>query len=214
MCGYICAGGERKRLSIGVEIIALPDLVFLDEPTSGLDSEIAVEVMGIAKALTMADRTVLATIHQPSKEIVAMFDLLLLMARGRVIYFGPMADAVPFFTSAPYYLPFERNSNPADFVLKVSGEKLIPGAAAGAGSAPFSSGQLADIFEVSELGEVRACVRACVRVGGLFVCLACGRVGGQAGGQASGWAWVYVECDFFTGWSSSGLAGWTIGRSG
>ncbi len=53
-------------------------------------------------------------IHQPSKEIVAMFDLLLLMARGRVVYFGPMADAVHFFTSAPYHLPFVKVTPPAD----------------------------------------------------------------------------------------------------
>ena len=59
------SGGQMKRLSIAVEIISLPELIFLDEPTTGLDSAIAHEVMSAVRNLANFNRTVIATIHQP-----------------------------------------------------------------------------------------------------------------------------------------------------
>eukprot|EP00854_Cymbomonas_tetramitiformis_P016093 gene16093-19088_t len=75
------SGGQRKRLSIGVEIIGLPNIIFLDEPTSGLDSEISFEVMEAVRSITDQNRTVCATIHQPSPETFGLFDKILLMGR-------------------------------------------------------------------------------------------------------------------------------------
>src|SRR5690606_9020761 len=79
------SGGQLKRLSIGVEIINLPDLIFLDEPTTGLDSAIAFEVMAAVRNLANQNRTVICTIHQPSPQTFDLFDKLSLMAEGRII---------------------------------------------------------------------------------------------------------------------------------
>lgn len=128
------SGGQMKRLSIGVEIVNLPDLIFLDEPTTGLDSSIAYEVMAAVRNLANQNRTVICTIHQPSPITYFLFDKLLLLAEGRVIYFGPARDVVNYFTSSPYQFPYVRGTNPADFVISVGGSftaagngKFIPG---------------------------------------------------------------------------------------
>jgi ATP-binding cassette subfamily G (WHITE) protein 2 len=68
------SGGERKRTSIGVELITDPNLIFLDEPTTGLDSFTATSVMETLKELSMSGRTVISTIHQPNSDIFEMFD--------------------------------------------------------------------------------------------------------------------------------------------
>jgi ABC-type multidrug transport system ATPase subunit len=115
------SGGQLKRLSIGVEIVNLPDLIFLDEPTTGLDSSIAYEVMAAVRNLANQNRTVICTIHQPSPITYFLFDKLLLMAEGRVIYFGPARDVVNYFASSIYKFPYIRGTNPAEFVISVGG---------------------------------------------------------------------------------------------
>lgn len=120
------SGGQRKRLSIGVEIIGLPTIIFLDEPTSGLDSEISFEVMESVRSITDQNRTVCATIHQPSPETFGLFDQILLMAKGKVVYFGPTRDIVKTFSSPPYTYKYMEGTNPADFVVRVAGGKFIP----------------------------------------------------------------------------------------
>ena len=115
------SGGQAKRLSIGVEIINLPDCIYLDEPTSGLDSSISLEVVGAIRMLATQNRTIVATIHQPSTALYAMFDKLLLMAEGQVIYYGAATEAVPFFVSSPYAFHYTRGTNPAEFVIAVAG---------------------------------------------------------------------------------------------
>jgi ABC-type multidrug transport system ATPase subunit len=80
------SGGERKRTSIGVELLTNPSLIFMDEPTTGLDSATAFNVLEIMKSLAKSGRTVISTIHQPSSEIFGMFDKLLLLVRGELIY--------------------------------------------------------------------------------------------------------------------------------
>lgn len=68
------SGGERKRTSIGVELITDPSLVFLDEPTTGLDSFTATSVIEILRYLAESGRTIISTIHQPNSDIYEMFD--------------------------------------------------------------------------------------------------------------------------------------------
>lgn len=78
------SGGQLKRLSIAVECITLPGLIFLDEPTSGLDSSISIEVMSaVRKLCDDGGRAVICTIHQPSIDCFEMFDDLLLLSEGR-----------------------------------------------------------------------------------------------------------------------------------
>lgn len=80
------SGGERKRTSIGVELLNNPSLMFLDEPTTGLDSATALHVLLILKNLAKSGRTIISTIHQPSSEIFSVFDKLMLLVQGEIIY--------------------------------------------------------------------------------------------------------------------------------
>ena len=139
------SGGQAKRLSIGVEIINLPDLMFLDEPTTGLDSTISLEVMAAVRNLANQNRTVICTIHSPSPPTFALFDSLLLLAKGRTIYFGPVDEAVPYFTQSPFEFHFKPNSNPADFVVAVAGSFLQ-----GKGDRHVSGDELADYYSSSK----------------------------------------------------------------
>jgi len=112
------SGGERKRTSIGVELITDPKLIFLDEPTTGLDSFTATSVMEILGDLARKDgRTVVSTIHQPNSDIYEMFDRLMLLARGKIIYFNEARLAVDYFTSKGE--PCPELSNPADFFMSM-----------------------------------------------------------------------------------------------
>ena len=110
------SGGERKRTSIGVELITDPSLIFLDEPTTGLDSFTATNVMEILGDLARKDgRTVISTIHQPNSDIFEMFDRLMLLARGKIIYFNLASEAVDYFGKIGCQCP--DLSNPADYFM-------------------------------------------------------------------------------------------------
>jgi ABC-type multidrug transport system ATPase subunit len=78
-------------------VLTDPPLMFCDEPTSGLDSFMAQNVMLVLKSMALKGKTVVTTIHQPSSEIFAMFDKVLLMAEGRVAFLGSPDDACKFF---------------------------------------------------------------------------------------------------------------------
>nr|CAD1831389.1 unnamed protein product [Ananas comosus var. bracteatus] len=82
------SGGERRRVSIGIDIIHKPSLLFLDEPTSGLDSTSAYSVVEKVKDIAKGGSIVLMTIHQPSFRIQILLDRLIILARGRLIYQG------------------------------------------------------------------------------------------------------------------------------
>jgi ABC-type multidrug transport system ATPase subunit len=118
------SGGELKRVSIAVEIVHLPGLMFLDEPTTGLDSSISHEVMSAVRNLANQNRTVVCTIHQPSEDTFALFDTLLLLAEGRVVYFGSAQAATDFFTQSPFRFACNPSANPADFIVAVAGSFL------------------------------------------------------------------------------------------
>lgn len=110
------SGGERKRTSIGVELITDPSLIFLDEPTTGLDSFTATSVMEILGDLARKEnRTVISTIHQPNSDIFEMFDQLMLLARGKIIYFNKAELAVNYFGGIGFQCP--ELSNPADYFM-------------------------------------------------------------------------------------------------
>jgi energy-coupling factor transporter ATP-binding protein EcfA2 len=111
------SGGERKRTSIGVELITDPSLIFLDEPTTGLDSYTAQGVMDLLKELSNQGRTVIQTIHQPNSDCFDMFDKLMLLARGRVIFFNEARLAVNYFTKIDFKCP--SLSNPADYFMMI-----------------------------------------------------------------------------------------------
>lgn len=112
------SGGQRKRTSVGVELVTKPALVFLDEPTSGLDSFSAVQLCQVLKKVANAGASVLFTIHQPSSEIFNSFDSLILMNMGRVMYQGPTHDVPNFFGQRGH--PNPPNFNPADWIMQVA----------------------------------------------------------------------------------------------
>ncbi|RYG68794.1 ATP-binding cassette domain-containing protein [archaeon] len=115
------SGGQKKRVSIGVEIVHLPDVIFLDEPTTGLDSLIAHEVIVSIYRLARYNRTMLCTIHQPSLKTFQLFHSVLLMSDGRVIYFGPTKKIREYFTTVcATKFSFDDRMNPADFVIAVA----------------------------------------------------------------------------------------------
>ncbi|KAH0457631.1 hypothetical protein IEQ34_012946 [Dendrobium chrysotoxum] len=112
------SGGERKRTSIGYEILVDPSLLFLDEPTSGLDSASANKLLLVLQSLAKAGRTIITTIHQPSSRIFYMFDKLLLISDGYPIYHGKACDSVWYFSSLGF-VP-EIAMNPAEFLLDLA----------------------------------------------------------------------------------------------
>ena len=83
----VLSGGERKRCSIGVELISDPSVILLDEPTSGLDSFKARSICELLHKLARnRGKTVVSTIHSPSSEAFFFFDRLILMADGNIVY--------------------------------------------------------------------------------------------------------------------------------
>lgn len=112
------SGGERKRTSIGVELITDPSLIFLDEPTTGLDSFTATSVMETLGDLAKKQgRTVISTIHQPNSDIYEQFDRLMLLARGRILYLNKADLAVSYFAGIGFACP--DLSNPADYFMTI-----------------------------------------------------------------------------------------------
>lgn len=110
------SGGEKRRVSIAVEILMRPRLLFLDEPTSGLDSASAFFVTQTLRGLSRDGRTVIASIHQPSSEVFELFDRLYLLSGGKTVYFGQASEAYEFFAQAGFPCPALRN--PSDHFLR------------------------------------------------------------------------------------------------
>ncbi|ORY27652.1 P-loop containing nucleoside triphosphate hydrolase protein [Naematelia encephala] len=111
------SGGEKRRLSLAVQMINDPAVLLVDEPTSGLDASIALSVMQVLRDIAATGRTVIATIHQPRSDIWRLADNVMLLAKGGVVaYSGKRADAVSYFTSIGHPVPSEF-FNPADHLL-------------------------------------------------------------------------------------------------
>ncbi|KAL4433696.1 hypothetical protein ABPG75_000137 [Micractinium tetrahymenae] len=116
---------QRKRLTIAVELVANPSIVFMDEPTSGLDARGAGLVMRAVKATVSTGRTVVCTIHQPSLEIFEAFSELLLLKRGgEVIFNGPVgqdaAGLISYFSAIEGVPAIKPRINPANWMLEVT----------------------------------------------------------------------------------------------
>ncbi|XP_041789600.1 broad substrate specificity ATP-binding cassette transporter ABCG2b [Chelmon rostratus] len=115
------SGGERKRCSIGMELITSPSLLFLDEPTTGLDSNTANSIVHLLHDLSRRGKTVIFSIHQPRYSIFRQFDHLTLMHKGEVVYAGAADHALDYFTNLGYQI--EPLDNPADFFMDITNEE-------------------------------------------------------------------------------------------
>ncbi|KAK9673340.1 hypothetical protein RND81_12G161600 [Saponaria officinalis] len=116
---------QRKRLTIAVELVANPSIIFMDEPTTGLDARAAAIVMRAVKNVVTTGRTVVCTIHQPSIDIFEAFDeLLLLKTGGHMIYSGLLGQhssrVIEYFQDIPGIPKIRDNYNPATWMLEVT----------------------------------------------------------------------------------------------
>nr|XP_043619509.1 pleiotropic drug resistance protein 3-like isoform X2 [Erigeron canadensis] len=116
---------QRKRLTIAVEVVANPSIIFMDEPTTGLDARSAAIVMRAAKNIVETGRTIVCTIHQPSIDIFEAFDeLILLKNGGSMIYCGPLGQnsckVIEYFERISGVPKIKDNYNPATWMLEVT----------------------------------------------------------------------------------------------
>lgn len=114
---------QRKRLTIGVELVAKPSiLIFLDEPTSGLDGQAAFNTLRFLRKLSEVGQAVLVTIHQPSASLFAQFDTLILLAKGgKTVYSGPIGENAQTIKDyfGRYGAPCPADTNPAEHMIDV-----------------------------------------------------------------------------------------------
>lgn len=100
--GRVLSGGQRKRVNLAMELVTDPAVLFLDEPTSGLSSTDAMGVMELLERLRDQGRTIIVTIHQPSRELYEMMDMVLILGvGGRMVYYGPVRAVYRHFKTAP-----------------------------------------------------------------------------------------------------------------
>ncbi|EDQ90529.1 uncharacterized protein MONBRDRAFT_16222 [Monosiga brevicollis MX1] len=114
------SGGQKRRCSVGIELVSSPKLLCLDEPTSGLDTSSAIDLIRtIRELVTASDGSMGAvlSIHQPNNEILSYFDDIIIMADEGCAFCGPVEDAVRYFTSIGHPLPV--GTTPTDFFLQV-----------------------------------------------------------------------------------------------
>ncbi|KAH8418744.1 hypothetical protein KR222_010077, partial [Zaprionus bogoriensis] len=111
------SGGERKRLSIALELVDNPNIFFLDEPTSGLDEVTAAQCIRLLKELACEGRTIVCTIHQPSATIYNCFDSIYVLAKGQCVYQGSPQATIPFLRLAQLDCP--RHYSPSDYIIEV-----------------------------------------------------------------------------------------------
>nr|GMC68784.1 pleiotropic drug resistance protein 1 [Ipomoea batatas] len=119
------SSGQRKRVTIAVELVANPSIVFMDEPTTGLDARASAIIMTTIRNVVDTGRTIVCTIHQPSIHIFEAFDELLLMAQGgQEIYFGPIGrrscHLINYFESIEGISEMKEGYNPATWVLEIT----------------------------------------------------------------------------------------------
>ncbi|URE05530.1 ABC-2 type transporter [Musa troglodytarum] len=139
------SGGQKRRVSICIELLTRPQLLFLDEPTSGLDSAASYHVMDrITRLARREGMTVVAAIHQPSSEVFELFHGLCLLAYGRTVFIGPASMTNEFFASNGFPCPSLRN--PSDHYLRTINKDFEQDIEEDLESKPRSTSEAIDIL--------------------------------------------------------------------
>ncbi|KYQ91325.1 ABC transporter G family protein [Tieghemostelium lacteum] len=143
------SGGQKKRVTIGVELVKDSKLFLLDEPTTGLDSSISLELMKKIKDKVEREKMAcIISLLQPGIEITKLFDYLMIMNEGEMVYFGPMNSAIGYFEDLGFKLP--SHHNPAEFFQEIVDEPELyyPGE----GEPPLrGSSDFSDAYKRSDL---------------------------------------------------------------
>ncbi|KAF3490953.1 ATP-dependent ABC transporter [Arthroderma uncinatum] len=113
-----CSGGEKRRTSIGVQMLGNPSVLFCDEPTTGLDATSAYQVVRSLKRLALDGRTIIISIHSPRSEIWGLFDKVVLLSRGSVLYSGAAERSLAHFETLGHSIP--PFVNPAEFLIDLA----------------------------------------------------------------------------------------------
>ena len=161
------SGGQARRVTVGLELVTRPRVLFLDEPTTGLDAFSSLQLVRTLRVLANTGRTVVATIHQPRPDIFDLFNTLLLMKSGEICYFGPVRGIRPYFLSIGIEVP--PDASVADFVVDLtyagSGGGGGGGGDAGAGAASAQEAPSDDRARVVQaLADAYSSSAACARM--------------------------------------------------
>lgn len=122
---FYLSGGQRKRASVGCELVADPLMLLLDEPLSGLDSFNAFKLVETLKELANSGKPIVLTLHQPSAAIFQMVDDIMLLEGGKMIYFGPSTAVATYFAKLGF--PCQPQIHPADHAMFVIQQADVPG---------------------------------------------------------------------------------------
>ncbi|KAK7789772.1 hypothetical protein R5R35_013940 [Gryllus longicercus] len=144
------SGGERKRLSVAVELLHDPLILFCDEPTTGLDSYNALLLIEKLQIIAKAGKIVMCSIHQPASDIFTCFNQIILLTSGKLAYHGPTNHVLTYFSSLGS--PCPSNYNPADFLITKFA--IVPG---DEDSCTASNEYFCQKFAESHLGESLRC---------------------------------------------------------
>ncbi|ODV93872.1 hypothetical protein PACTADRAFT_4770 [Pachysolen tannophilus NRRL Y-2460] len=112
------SGGEKRRLSLGIQMLSNPSVLFLDEPTTGLDAYSAYLLIKTLKNLAKKGKTFIVSIHQPRSDIFFLFDNILVLSRGKLCYGYKCDSILPHFSELGYDVP--ENVNPADYLIDIT----------------------------------------------------------------------------------------------
>ncbi|KAG2634132.1 hypothetical protein PVAP13_2NG252909, partial [Panicum virgatum] len=113
------SGGQKKRTTIGEMLVGRAKCFFMDDVSTGLDSSTTFEIMTFLRQMTyLMDLTMVISLLQPAPETFELFDDIILLCEGRIIYYGPQENVVSFFNTIGFACPSRKNV--ADFLQEVS----------------------------------------------------------------------------------------------
>eukprot|EP01087_Luapelamoeba_hula_P008964 TRINITY_DN2282_c0_g1_i1.p1 TRINITY_DN2282_c0_g1~~TRINITY_DN2282_c0_g1_i1.p1 ORF type:complete len:1497 (-),score=261.71 TRINITY_DN2282_c0_g1_i1:27-4118(-) len=112
------SGGEKKRVTVGIECTKAAGVMLLDEPTTGLDSQAALDLMRVLRTVADSGPPIMVSLLQPSMEMFNLFDNLMIMSGGEVAWFGPRKEALDYFYQLGHY-KCHPNLNPAEFLQEI-----------------------------------------------------------------------------------------------